>query len=385
MRFDLVFAGGGLSACLTALRIADARPDLSLVVVETQDALAGDHFWSFHDADVPPGRLAWLRPLVAHHWDAQRVVFPGRERVLATGYNSVTAERLREAVAALPNVTVLTGTPAARVDPDGVTLADQTRLSGTVLDARGASPSPHLTLGFQKFLGQHVRTVTPHGVTIPTIMDATVPQTDGYRFVYVLPLSADVLHVEDTYYADGDDLPKQALRAEIASYCERQGWDVAEVIREEDGVLPIVLEGDVDAYFVDLRGQPAPIGMRAVAFNPITGYSLPVAAELADRLVDLLRTRDPDPGALFSEVEAFSKAAWRSHAFYRLLNRMMFRAAPPQDRWIILRRHYGLSRPLIERFYAGRSTLADKARILAGKPPVPLHRAVAAMRPQGRD
>ena len=31
---------------------------------------------------------------------------------------------------------------------------------------------------------------------------------------------------------------------------------------------------------------------------------------------------------------------------------------------------------LIERFYAGRSTLPDKARILMGKPPVPIRRAL---------
>ncbi|HEX2561365.1 lycopene cyclase family protein [Phenylobacterium sp.] len=45
----------------------------------------------------------------------------------------------------------------------------------------------------------------------------------------------------------------------------------------------------------------------------------------------------------------------------------------------MLERFYRLPQPLIERFYAGRPSLADKVRILAGKPPVPVRRALAAL------
>ena len=376
----LLLAGGGLAACLAALRVAGARPDLRVVIAEAQDALAGDHFWSFHDTDVTPEQLGWLRPLVAHHWDRQRVRFPGRDRTLETGYNSVTSGRLAEAVRALPNVEVLTGTPAVRVDADGVTLADQRRLTGTVLDARGAVPSPHLSVGYQKFLGQWIETDAPHGVSVPTIMDATVPQTDGYRFMYVLPLSERVLHVEDTYYADGDDLPEETLRAAIRDYAAREGWGAFRVTREETGVLPIVLEGDPDAYWADVIGDgPAPLGMRGLLFNQITGYSLPLAAEAADAVAEEARAGRLDPESLTRRLGALSREAWDRQGFYRALNRMLFRAADPEKRYVVLRRHYGLSRGLIERFYAGRSTGLDKIRILAGKPPVGIGAAIRAL------
>jgi lycopene beta-cyclase len=45
----------------------------------------------------------------------------------------------------------------------------------------------------------------------------------------------------------------------------------------------------------------------------------------------------------------------------------------------VLERFYRLPQPLIERFYAGEATLADKARILAGKPPVPIRRALGVL------
>ena len=380
--YDLIFAGGGLSSSLAAYRVAQAHPGLRLAIAEQGEALGGNHTWCFHETDVTAAQLAWLDPLITQRWEGQRVAFPERTRTLTTPYLAVTDDRLAEVVSAVPTIDVLTDAPVAQADPDGVTLADQRRLSGPVLDGRGPEPSPHLSLGYQKFLGQEVRTAAPHGVTTPMIMDATVPQTDGYRFVYVLPMAEDVLHIEDTYYADGEDLPKEALREEIAAYAARQGWQVTEIVREEDGILPIVLEGDIDAFLADQAAGPAPLGLRAGLFNQITGYSLPAAAALADRLAAACQGGVPSPQALSALVKDEVRTLWQRQSFYRALNRMLFRAAKPHLRYIVLQRHYGLPQPLIERFYAGRSTIADKARILAGKPPVGIGAALKALPPR---
>ena len=68
-----------------------------------------------------------------------------------------------------------------------------------------------------------------------------------------------------------------------------------------------------------------------------------------------------------------------AQGFYRLLSRMLFEAAAPDERRRVMERFYRLPEPLIERFYAGRSTLADKARILTGRPPVPVRRALRCL------
>jgi lycopene beta-cyclase len=62
-----------------------------------------------------------------------------------------------------------------------------------------------------------------------------------------------------------------------------------------------------------------------------------------------------------------------------MLGAMLFRAAEPDERYRIFQRFYGLAPGLIARFYAGRSNAADKLRILAGKPPVSVCRALAAL------
>ena len=70
---------------------------------------------------------------------------------------------------------------------------------------------------------------------------------------------------------------------------------------------------------------------------------------------------------------------WKRGRFLRGLNRMMFYAAAPEERFRILQRFYGLPADLVERFYAGKLTLADQARILSGRPPVSATKALKAL------
>ena len=67
-----------------------------------------------------------------------------------------------------------------------------------------------------------------------------------------------------------------------------------------------------------------------------------------------------------------------------MLTRMLFGAAEPSRRYRTLEHFYRLPEPLIERFYAGRSTRADRLRVLAGKPPVPVTAAIASLTGGGR-
>ena len=70
-------------------------------------------------------------------------------------------------------------------------------------------------------------------------------------------------------------------------------------------------------------------------------------------------------------------------AFYRRLGRMLFGAGNPEERYKVFERFYRLPAPLIERFYAARSTRLDRARVLCGKPPVPVMGAVRALASDG--
>ena len=145
---------------------------------------------------------------------------------------------------------------------------------------------------------------------------------------------------------------------------------------EEQGVLPIVLSGDISRFWAGPPGGVPRSGMRAALFHPTTGYSLPEAVRMAD---DLARLDNLTSEQLFAWTRGRSQRLWRRTSYFRLLNRMLFLAADPDQRYRVLERFYGLPEPLICRFYAGNLSLADKVRLVTGRPPVPIGRALGCL------
>ena len=374
---DALLVGGGLASSLIALRLKRSRPGLKIIMLERDAKIGGEHTWCHFATDVSPAISEWLGPLIVHDWAGYDVRFPAHRRTLPTHYRAITSGRLHTVMSELLGEDAWLGVEASEVKGESVRLVDGRRLEAPlVIDARGPRRSTRLALGWQKFLGQEVRLAQPHGLTRPIVMDATVAQLDGYRFLYVLPTGGDTLLIEDTRYSDGPALDRAALEADITAYALTQGWQVMAVTREEVGVLPIALAGDIEAYWADEKPGAADAGMRAALFHPTTGYSSPDAARTAEMIAGLPRLTTTAVRAAIIEM---SKTAWKARGFYRLLNRMLFRAAAPAQRYKVLERFYRLPTPLIERFYAGEATLADKVRILSGKPPVPIGRALGCL------
>lgn len=371
---DLAILGGGLAGGLAALAFAARRPDLRVLLIEREETLGGRHFWSFFDGDIPDQDRWLVDPLVAHRWPGGNAVyFPGHSRTLATPYNSIGSDGFDAHVRATLCDRVLTDADVARVAPDGVTLADGRRIAArAVIDARGGGDLSALTCGWQKFVGQALHLSAPHGLDRPVIMDASVPQIDGYRFVYLLPWDARTIFVEDTYYSDTPDLPETAIESRIAAYAAARGWLVERSSHHETGVLPVVMGGDF-ARFWPVGDPIARLGVRAGLFHPLTGYSLP------DAVATALWLTDQPLESLPAATRARAAKHWRGGGYYRLLAKMLFRAAAPEERWRIFDRFYRLPEPLIGRFYAGRSTLYDRAHILCGRPPVPIRGAMHAV------
>lgn len=378
--WDVLLVGAGLANGLIALEIARRHPERSILMVDPQglDA-ARAHTWCLFQSDVDA--KSWSRLPLQIRWDDYDVRFPRLERRVATPYGCVTGETFTERLAALPNLDVHRGRVMA-LHADGVTLEDHPRLQArVVIDGRGARASQHLTLGYQKFLGLELNLRRPHGLARPIIMDARVLQGGDYRFIYVVPLSDTRVLVEDTRYADTPSLDVVALEAAALRYARASRWMIGDIVRREQGVLPVAIDGDIDAYWSEVEAPVAQVGLRGAFFHPTTGYSLPDGVSVARLVADHLDRSTPAMAALVRER---SIRLWRERGFYRLLNRMLFRAAVPDERYRVLERFYALPQPLIERFYAGRSTLADKARILSGRPPVPVWRALKAAPPAWR-
>ncbi|MET0366450.1 MAG: lycopene beta-cyclase CrtY [Sphingobium sp.] len=375
---DLAIVGGGLAGGLIALALAGRRPELTVALIEGGDRFGGNHVWSCFTSDIADDHRWLIAPLVTHAWDGHEVRFDGLSRTLPQSYQSIESERLDAALrAALPSGALMTGTGVDLITATSVRLADgRTIAAKGVIDARGPGDLSALRLGYQKFLGQRLELAAPHGLTRPIIMDATVDQADGYRFVYVLPFGPRTVFVEDTYYSTESALDVPLLEGRIADYAAARGWTVAAVGRTETGVLPVCSGGDFEAYWRGDAPGVAKAGLRGGFFHAMTGYSLVDAVRVAMAVAALDDLSGP---ALHAALHRQAQAHWRGQGFYRVLARLLFDAADPPERHRVLARFYRLDPALIDRFYAGRSTIFDKLRIMTGKPPVPLGRAIAAL------
>lgn len=386
---DVVIVGGGLAGGLLSLALHNRAPDCRFVLLDAGESLGGNHRWSWFTSDLEDAATDLLSAFPLNAWDeGYEIHFPRYGRTLPTSYRSMASEDFHKVLmATLPQGSVRLGTSARELDASGVTLEDGSRINAKrVIDCRTFTSSKNLAGGWQVFLGQHIRTDEPHGLTRPVIMDATVDQVApygngaAYRFVYVLPLAEDEVFIEDTYYADHPKMDKDQLWSRTQNYARAKGL-TGEVIGHETGILPVVSGGNFDAVLDELRIPGVAIaGSRGGFSHPLTSYTLPFAADNALAIADLLARAPETTGedlARFCETRA--RAHWQSMSFYRTLVRMLFEAADPEQRVVVLQRFYGLSGPLVERFYAGDSSLADKVRILTGKPPVAITRAMRAL------
>ncbi|WP_347302041.1 lycopene beta-cyclase CrtY [Croceibacterium sp. TMG7-5b_MA50] len=380
---DVAIVGGGLAGGLIALALAERCPGLHVRVIEGGAAAGGHHRWSWFASDLDPAGTRLMAPFRMAQWhEGYEVAFPRHCRTLQTPYRSLASRDFAAHLAtALPAGTLATGQRVAGLAADGVTLAEGGRVpAGVVIDCRGFQPTARLQGGWQVFLGRHLRTDRPHGLTRPTIMDATVDQTDGYRFVYVLPLAADEVFIEDTYYQDAPVLDRPLLSGRLDAYAAAHGW-AGTVLEQETGVLPVITGGDFAGWQAEQRVPGvARAGAGAGFVHPLTSYTLPFAVETALAVADAFAHQPQMTGdALATMLEQRAADHWRRTGFYRLLGSMLFGAAGPAERYRVFERFYTLSDPLIERFYAGRSTWTDRLRVLSGRPPVPIGAAVQAL------
>jgi lycopene beta-cyclase len=372
--FDYLLVGGGLQNALIALAVLRRDPAARVALVERGAALGGNHLWCFHSLDLSAAGHTLVTPLIVQRWSGYAVRFPGFERRLGSAYAAVSSERLAEYAASVfsahPRCALFLGRRAEQVLANRVVLDGGEELQArVVIDARGpeAHSSEHV-LGYQKFVGLELELESATDLIEPIVMDATVRQEDGFRFVYTLPLSPTRVLVEDTYFADGPELDAPTLRNRSLSYARDLGLSVSRILREEAGVLPL------PAVAASARpSSPFRAGYAGGWFHPTTGYSFPIAARLA------LHVAVTTPETLFdASYRVLASQHARQQRFACLLNRLLFRALPQEARRNVFERFYRLPEPSIARFYALSTTGLDRARIVCGRPPqgVSLSRAL---------
>lgn len=365
-QFDVLLVGGGLQSGLIAAAISHHWPDRTVLILERDDALGGNHTWSFHPDDVPESARPWIDPMVDHRWNGYEVRLRNFRRKMKLSYASIPSQTFADHVRSLPGVTVRTGQTVTTVDSHRVvTSGGETFDAALVIDNRGPRSSVSINpaddpVGFQKFWGFEIELDSAWPIDGPIVMDDAVDQADGFRFVYSLPFTERRVLVEDTRFSNSPDVDRDECLATTRDYLRSIGVDSFRIVREESGVLPMPF-GAID---FPRRTTPLSGGYAGGWFHAATGYSFPMAVAFASTVAM------HDPADLPAAIERLARDHQSRAKFARLLNRLLFRLVAPEKRYQIFRRFYRvLSEARIARFYAHRFTAGDAARIVVGMPP----------------
>lgn len=356
---SVTIKGGGLSGCLLLAALKYRWPDLGVTLCERSSSLSQHQTWSFHHADVPEESWQWLTPLISKSWTGYDVFFPKFHRSFNSGYSSIRASDLAEKIRTQFSNDV-------QLNCADVSDADCFIATGW--------PKTGLTndYGYQKFVGLDLKLKAPHGLTRPILKDVRCKQTDGYRFFYVLPFSETELMIEDTYYSNSPDLDADLIKMQILQYANLHSWTIDKISRQESGSLPLNLKP------LTIETSGLELGAAAGLAHPVTGYTFPSVIQQIQAVINATK---PASDVWRHNLQIENQKIREPIPYYCFLNRMMFGAARPEKRYKILERFYTMPQPLIERFYAGRTTNWDKLRILLGKPPVAIHRALKQIFP----
>lgn len=393
MNADVIIVGGGLAGGLTALRLSQLHPDKKVLLLERESKLGGNHTWSFHESDLRALEASevektdepelWLKPLISKSWNSHEVRFPKHDRIIENRYHSIRSDHFHKTLTNLLGRSVRLNCDIRRITDFEVETSDGVILRAPlVINASGILPSQQTEntfagtgCGWIKSLGFDLKLKKPHGLNRPLLVDAKVPQMDGCRYFSYFPWDETRIFIKETFLSASSSLNHQRITRSIKAYAERAGWEIEDVERIEESHMPLPLYAltyDLPSTeAVEFDGEdftdqsPVCISTGSGWFHSATSDSLPDAVRIADFICGLEQLRT---GPVRADLRKFRYDWIDQQRFYRLINRLMFRAAEPSLRYQVLERFYGLKNDVVERYFAGTTSRTDRTKILGYKP-----------------
>ena len=228
------------------------------------------------------------------------------------------------------------------------------------IDARGAANLSTLDLLYEARLERDYRFKAPHRVDRPVLIDATVDQAGGLRFMQCVPLAEDRLIVADVCVSERAQPDEQAGGAARRLCRRRAAGGKARATASMRRSRPLPIGGDFAAFWRLGGARVAKLGLRGGFVHP------------ADRPHDRRRGRAPpccSPASATSRARRCTICSRpRPSSCGRSASRCArsprrFAARRPEERRALLDRLYGLDPGLIARLHADRLGLIDRMRV----------------------
>jgi lycopene beta-cyclase len=357
---DIAIIGGGNAGLTLAAQLASQTRPPSTVVIEPQTPAQRDCSWGLWALDRQANQL---NQATKGRWQQWQLI-DNHSRIVHSSdqysYLSLSsADYLRDRAAQLrePVSLVQESVTALQAEQDRTIVeTDQNRYSAkTVYDSR---PPKIAENGLrQHFFGWHIHSKQPiKNPHIATLMDFRVDQSRGLHFIYALPYSDHQMLVESTLISATVE-PQDWYRNAIEQWLQEHSIEVAEIINEEMGVIPM------DSLITDPTSEPlaAPIGAASGAVRRSSGYAFQHIQQ---------QTKQLAAGITQGNMAVPTPISNRLTAMDKIFNGVLL-SRPDLGVSLYMRMAKSLNGDQFARFMLGEATARDWVHVIAAMPKGP--------------
>lgn len=355
---DIAIIGGG-SAGIT---LASKLSDLSALVIEPRTPVERDCSWALWANEIEQKKFATS---IKGSWKQWRLIDHDGEILHSSEHYHYTslssALYMTECEKILGNQTTLVRAAAENIVANGnggsFKAAGQNYNATYLYDSR--PPKMAANSLKQHFLGWEIRTKSPISQPeIATLMDFRVDQSRGLHFIYVLPYSDCRLLIESTMISANLE-EKSWYRQAIEQWLKKQNIDIAEIITEEVGVIPMETVNPVNKKI-------ACIGAASGAVRLSSGYAFTgIQKQMASLAQGIRRGNYLVPAPIAPRLIRMDK----------IFNRVLI-AQPELGVTIMMTTAKALTADGFARFMLGSATGSDWLKVILAMPKIPFLKQV---------
>ncbi len=370
-KVDYLFAGAGASATLLLMCMEKQGllKDKKILILDPDTKQNNDKtycFWSDQNEQL----TLQCQHLISHQWDEVSVNRNQQESLLPKKYFHITGIDVYKELRRIIDQHHLQRIQSSVIEltpiENGIKVVTDTDtwVSSLVFDSR---PPKYLPLKnddahlLQSFIGYVIATDNPNSnVNCVDLMDFNVEQLGATQFMYVLPLGEGKTLVELTRFGLEPITQKEANPI-LDSYIN-QRFGNYQILHTEIGCIPM----STAAIVVETLPGVIPIGGRAGAVKPSTGYAFKNMFHHAERLAESLK-KNLKP-AVITESSRFR--------YYDRLLLLILTKQPSQGKSIFEALFKKNETKNVLQFLDEKSTLLQDIRIFLTLPMKPFLKAV---------
>ncbi len=378
---DILIIGAGLSGLLTFIKLYKDHPELKLTMIDSAPGFNPHKTWSCHESDLPVDS-DWIHFYVDKYWKKSKVIFPKFEKIDNSAYLSIKSESFYEKIPSDIKKHIFWNQKILKTIKNNVYTQDTIYQASTIIEASGNNIIPSGHFAYQDFVGYTIKTPLPHGINEPVIMDSHVEQKNGFRFIYSLPWSENEVLIEDTRYHLNKTATFASIEFDLKEYLNQKFPQGYEVVKKEQGSLPLPLS--LDYYLKNFPRSSNAIGYRGGFFHGTTGFSLPFAIEIANKIAAQKIIKQETLESLLWREWLIQIKKLKTNVFF---NKLIFISAIPNESYKIFQRFYELPQWTREHFYKNQLDFKTLLRIFTPIPPPPIKLAsfLLALNKKGSD